>query len=42
MVVTTHNRVNTVDRELKGTVGKNTEGRRIHLQQEINPWDFFM
>jgi len=29
-------------RELKGTVGKNTEGRRIQLQQEINPWDFFM
>jgi len=29
-------------RELKGTVGKNAEGRRKQLQKEINPWDFFM
>jgi len=42
VVVTTNNRVNTADRELKGIVGKNTEGRRIQLQQEINPWDFIM
>jgi hypothetical protein len=41
MVVTTNNRVNTAERELKGIVRKNTEGRRIELQQEINSWDFF-
>jgi hypothetical protein len=34
--------VNTAETELKGIVGKNTEGRRIQLQQEINPWDFIM
>jgi len=42
MVVTINNRVNTVERELKGTVGKNTEGRRMELQQEMKPWNFFM
>jgi hypothetical protein len=45
MAVTTNNHVNTAERELKGNVGKNTEGRSIQLQQEmkeINPWDLVM
>jgi hypothetical protein len=29
MVATTNNLVNPAERELKGNIGKNTEGRRI-------------